>query len=188
MKNKQVIMPVLGGLVIAAAIIAWLVFGGSAPVNVPLGDGVNAQFNASLKNSVISREKDGVKLWEFTVDEVVNDKAANKAVLKGIKGKVYRNDGSYIDIAADRGSMVIGENNFALEGNVQAVLSTGGKLLANKVSWLQEKEEITAEGEVKLYKDEWFASADKAVTTSAFKKLKLKGNAKVEKGGDRSDK
>lgn len=188
MKNKQVIMPVAGGLLIAGAIIAWLMFGGSAPTNVQLDNGINAQFNASLKNSVVSREKDGVKLWEFTVDEVINDKTANKAILKGIKGKVYRNDGSYIDITADSGSTVIGENNFALEGKVQAVLSSGGKLQADKISWLQKKEEITAEGNVKLYKDEWFASADKAVTTSAFKKLKLAGNAKVEKGGEESDK
>ena len=57
-----------------------------------------------------------------------------------------------------------------------------------KIPGQQDKEEITASGNVKMYKDEWFASADKAVTTSAFKKLKLTGNARVEKGGDMNDK
>ena len=106
------------------------------------------------------------------------------AILKGIKGKVYRSDGNYIDIDAEKGAMKMGSNDFSLEGNVTAIGSDGGKLLADKVQWIQKGEKIIATGNVKLYKDEWFASADKATTTSAFKDLKLKGNAMVEKGGD----
>ena len=106
------------------------------------------------------------------------------AILKGVKGKVYRSDGNYIDIDAERGSMKMGTNDFALEGNVKAIGSDGGKLLADKVQWIQKGEKIIATGNVKLYKDEWFASADKASTTSKFDELKLQGNAMVEKGGD----
>lgn len=184
MNNKNVILAILGGIAVAAAIICWLVFGGSVPKNVELGEGVKAKFNASLKNSVIQREKDGKKMWEFTIGEIINDKVTDTAILKGIKGKVYRSDGNYIDIDAESGSMKMGTNNFALEGNVKAINSDGGKLLADKVEWIQKGERIIATGNVKLYKDEWFASADKAMTTSAFDNLKLQGNAMVEKGGD----
>ena len=52
---------------------------------------------------------------------MVNDKQANTAYLKGIKGKIYRDDGSYIDISADKGSAEISKNDFSLEGKVQAV-------------------------------------------------------------------
>lgn len=184
MNNKNVILAILGGMAVAAAIICWLVFGGSVPKNVELTDGVKAKFNASLKNSVIQREKDGKKLWEFTIGEIINDKVTKMAVLKGIKGKVYRSDGNYIDIDAEQGAMKMGTNDFALEGNVKAVGSDGGKLLADKVQWVQKGEKIIATGNVKLYKDEWIATADKATTTSAFNNLKLQGNAMVEKGGD----
>ena len=184
MNNKNVILTILGGICVAASIIFWLVFGGSAPKNVELGDGVKAKFNASLKDSVIQREKDGKKMWEFTVGEIINDKITKKAILKGIKGKVYRSDGNYIAINAEGGSMKMGTNDFALEGNVKAINSNGGKLLADKVEWIQKGEKIIATGNVKLYKDEWFASADKASTTSKFDELKLQGNAMVEKGGD----
>ena len=129
-------------------------------------------------------EKDGKKLWEFTVEEVVNDKAKNTAYLKGIKGKVYRADGSFIDISADKGSAGMKSNDFFLEGNIKAVLNTGGELYADKISWNQEKELITATGHFKMHKDAYTATADSAVTTSAFKHIKLKGNAKVEKGGE----
>ena len=40
MNNKNVILTILGGIGVAAAIICWLLFGGSAPKNVELGEGV----------------------------------------------------------------------------------------------------------------------------------------------------
>ncbi len=184
MNNKKGVLAILAGIVIAGGIIAWLMLGGNKPVTIKPGDGVTAQINASLKNSVLQREKDGRKLWEFTVEEVVNDKAKNTAYLKGIKGKIYRTDGSYLDISADKGSADIKGNDFSLEGNIKAVLNTGGELYADKITWNQTKELITATGHFKLHKDAYTATSDSAETTSAFKNVKLKGNAKVEKGGE----
>ena len=184
MNNKKVILSIAAGIVVAGSLIAWLMLGGDKPVNVDLGKGVSAQLNASLKNSVLQREKDGKKLWEFTVAEVINDKAQNMAYLKGIKGKVYRKDGSYLDIVAEKGQAALNKNDFAVEGNVKAVLNTGGELYADKVAYNQAKELITATGHVKLVKEPYTAMGDWAQTTSAFQKLKLKGNAKVTKGGE----
>ena len=184
MNNKKVILSIAAGIVVAGSLIAWLMLGGDKPVNVNLGKGVSAQLNASLKNSVLQREKDGQKLWEFTVAEVINDKAQNMAYLKGIKGKVYRKDGSYLDIVAEKGQAALNKNDFAVEGNVKAVLNTGGELYADKVAYNQAKELITATGHVKLVKEPYTAMGDWAQTTSAFQKLKLKGNAIVTKGGE----
>ena len=187
MKNKTTILSIVAGIVVAGCLIAWLMLSGDKPVNVPLGNGVSAQLNASLKNSVLKREKDGQKLWEFTVAEVINDKAKNTAYLKGIKGKVYRKDGSYMVIVADKGEAAMNKNDFSLEGNVKAILNTGGELYADKVTWNQKKELITAIGDVKLVKEPYTATGDWAQTTSAFQKLKLKGHAKVTKGGENSE-
>ena len=184
MNNKKVILSIAAGIVVAGSLIAWLMLGGDKPVNVNLGKGVSAQLNASLKNSVLQREKDGKKLWEFTVAEVINDKAQNMAYLKGIKGKVFRKDGSYLDIVAEKGQAALNKNDFAVEGNVKAVLNTGGELYADKVAYNQAKELITATVHVKLVKEPYTAMGDWAQTTSAFQKLKLKGNAKVTKGGE----
>ena len=184
MNNKKVILSIAAGIVVAGSLIAWLMLGGDKPVNVNLGKGVSAHLNASLKNSVLQREKDGKKLWEFTVAKVINDKAQNMAYLKGIKGKVYRKDGSYLDIVAEKGQAALNKNDFAVEGNVKAVLNTGGELYADKVAYNQAKELITATGHVKLVKEPYTAMGDWAQTTSAFQKLKLKGNAKVTKGGE----
>ena len=106
------------------------------------------------------------------------------AQLKGIKGKLYRSDGSYLEMSADKGEAAIKKNDFFLEGHVQAKLTSGGEFFADKVSWQQKDELITAQGHVKLVKDDYTAVADEASTTSAFQSVKLKGNAKVTKGGE----
>ena len=184
MNNKKVILSIAAGIVVAGSLIAWLMLGGDKPVNVNLGKGVSAQLNASLKNSVLQREKDGKKLWEFTVAEVINDKAQNMAYLKGIKGKVYRKDGSYIDVSAEKGEAALNKNDFALEGKVVAILNSGGAFYADKISWKQQGDKIIAVGHVKLIKDAYTATADAAYSTSTFQQVKLKGNAKVTKGGE----
>ncbi len=188
MKNKTVILAIAGGLLISAALIAWLVFGGSGPMQINAGKGITAQVNSSMKNSLISRERDGKKLWEFTIAEAVNDDAKKKTLLKGVKGRVYRSDGSYIDVKSDGGTMLLAKDDFTLQGHVWAQLSTGGTLLADKVNWLQKQERLTATGHVKLEKDGWVATGDKAVTGGAFKKLTMTGKAKLEKGGEADDK
>ena len=183
MKNKQAILGVAAGLAVAAGVISWLFFSGSVPSKEELGDNLQAAVNATMKNSVISREQNGRKLWEFHVDEVENIKNKNQAAFKGITGKVYRDDGSVLDVRADRGTALIGKNDFSLQGKVKAVLSTGGVLTADRVDYMEKKQLVKAKGHVDIAKDGWRATGDEAETTTEFKHLKMKGNAKVEKGG-----
>ncbi len=180
MNRKTVITSIIAALVIAAAILAWLMFGGSAPENIVVKENAG-DVKATVTNSVFNRDRDGKKIWEFTVAEAVEE--GNKTLMKGVKGSVFRSDGSFIDVTGDRGTLFKKSNDFILEGNVDAVLPTGGKLIADKATWNDKKEIITAEGNVRLYRDGWLVSGDKATTTSAFKNLKMEGNAKLEEVG-----
>ena len=60
----------------------------------------------------------------------------------------------------------------------------GGKLTAESIRWQQTEDVITASGNVRLLKDDTLATGDKAVTSSAFERLKLEGHAEVQRGGD----
>lgn len=182
--DKKFVLGIAAAILLAGSIIAWLMLGGSAPSNIDLGRGIKVDIGASMKNTVISREKEGKKLWEFNVGEMEADRSQQNARLKNIKGKIYRADGSYIDVKADSGSAVLDKNDFSLEGNVFAVVNTGEELKAEKVRYIQREELLQAEGRVVIKASGYVAEADKAETTTAFEKLKLKGNAKVEKGGN----
>lgn len=181
--NKKAILSILGGVAITGAVLGWLLYGGAPPVRVPAGEG-EIVVHATMKNTTVSREQNGRKLWEFSVGQLTNDRKANMAYLEDIKGKVYRSDGSSMEVSAAKGSAHLKQNDFALEGNVVAIMESGGQLKADKVSYQTKSETIVAQGHVDLYKAPWHIWADEVRTTSAFEQIKLKGNAKVEKGGE----
>ena len=156
MKNKGLLL-IAGGIAVAAAIIAWLMFGGEAPKNPE--NVVTEVASAVVKNTTVNREQDGKVLWEFSVEELESVSGSGEAVLKGVKGKIYREDGSVIDVVAGGGKINNDDKNFALDRGVKAVLS-----------------------KVKVVKDEHTALADKIVTSSKFEHFKLSGHAEVQKG------
>lgn len=185
MINKNIVMFIGAGVLIGGGVIGWLFNSGLPTVEIDNGKGTSAKINATMKNSIITREKDGVKLWEFSVDEVEQDRKANKAYLKGIKGKLFRKDGGHIDVTAEKGEATLNKknNNFSVSGKVKAIASDGGKFYADKVDYIEKDQFIKAMGNVQVQKDDYAAWGDIAETTAAFEKFKLKGHAKVEKGG-----
>lgn len=169
-------------IAIAAGVISWLMFGGKRPIEVDLNRGISAKFNATLKDTEVRREKDGKVLWEFQVAEVEKDQILRRTLLRGIQGKVYRQDGSYLTVSARQGEMKDNSQNFMLTENVTAVYSAdGARMFADKVVWQQNQEKVTAIGNVKFWKNEWFVSADKAESSGSFDKVHLFGHAWVEK-------
>lgn len=186
MLNKNIAMFIGTGVLIGGAVIGWL-FSGTVPsVDVNNGKGVSAKINATMTNTLVTREQDGVKLWEFTVAELQQDKRANKAYLKGIKGKVFRKDGGHIEITADGGEATLNkkDNNFSVNGKVVAQASDGSKFYADRVDYVEKNKFIKASGNVRVQKDGYAAWGDIAETTADLEKFKLKGHAKVEKGGN----
>lgn len=101
LRNKGFQM-IVGAIVIAGVIIAWLMLGGEAPSNDPVQK-ETAGANAKVRNTTLAREVDGKKVWEFTVEEVEQIKSSGEAVLKGVKGKIYREDGSVLEVVAGGG-------------------------------------------------------------------------------------
>lgn len=186
MLNKNIIMFIGAGVLIGGGVIGWL-FNSSVPsIEIDNGKGTSAKINATMKNSIVSREKDGVKLWEFTVDEVEQDRRSNKAILKGIKGKVFRKDGGHIDVIAEKGEATLNkkDNNFSVSGSVKANASDGSKFYADRVDYVEKSQFIKASGNVRVQKDDYAAWGDIVETTAALENFKLKGHAKVEKGGN----
>lgn len=182
LRNKSFQM-ILGAIVIAGVIIAWLMLGGEAPSNNPVQK-ESSGTNAKVRNTTLAREVDGKKVWEFTVEEVEQIKSSGEAVLNGVKGKIYREDGSVLEVVAGGGRVKNEAKDFELNNKVVAVLSSGGKLTAESIRWQQTEDIITASGDVRLLKDDTLATGDKAITSSAFERLKLEGHAEVQRGGD----
>ena len=123
LRNKGFQM-IVGAIVITGVIIAWLMLGGEAPSNNPVQK-ESSGANAKVRNSTLAREVDGKKVWEFTVEEVEQIKSSGEAVLKGVKGKIYREDGSVLEVVAGGGKVKNEAKDFELNDKVVAVLSSG---------------------------------------------------------------
>ena len=76
------------------------------------------------------------------------------------------------------------EGSTLTEKQTASIFETGTLYKENGVEYYITKDIEEATGHFKMHKDAYTATADSAVTTSAFKHIKLKGNAKVEKGGE----
>ena len=120
--------------------------------------------------------------WSLDSKGWLTISGSGEAVMKGVKGKIYREDGSVIDVMAGGGKINNDDKNFALDRGVKATLSTGGEITAEEIRWNQKDDIITATGKVKVVKDEHTALADKIVTSSKFDHFKLSGHAEVQKG------
>lgn len=182
MKNKQTILAVAGALIILLGVFAWL-FWGSAIPDPSNKKAAGSQVGPKVTNSTLSRTENGKKVWEFTVGEAESTDAGNTITFKDIKGKLYLNNGDVMDIIAPQGSAQLKGNDFALEGGVKASLAKGGSLAADKITWQQKDDVLTALGKVKIIHEDTMAKADQIITSSKLEKFKAKGHALVEKGG-----
>ena len=187
MKNKKTILAVLAGLTALFLIFAWLFWGSAMPS--PTGKRKNAPepVKATVHNTVLSRSENGKKLWELKVAEAtqVND---NLIVAKQLDGIVYLNDGDQMHVTAPAGNVKVKGNDFTLSGGVVARLKNGGFLKANKVEWKQKNDILTADGAVKVIKDDMMARAEHVITSSKLVHFKLKDKAHVERGGHYEEK
>jgi len=180
MKNKKTILYITGAVIIMAVIFGWLM-AGTGGVKEPVTKGPEVAPH-ELKNTSLHEEDNGKKIWELTLASLIYDKERDVNVLKGVKGKFYQPDGSNITIESEAGEIDMKSKTITLTGRPKGVFSTGGELIADKLSWLSKDEKIVAEGNVKITKDDIVGTAQKATMETVLEHLKLEGEALVQKG------
>jgi LPS export ABC transporter protein LptC len=181
MKNKKLILTIIAGLVLLGLVFLWL-FNGGVPKQETKPAEENGTENVKVLNSSLKEERDGKLVWELQIGEMEYIKKTDTNVMKDVKGKWYREDGSYLTIRSEGGSVVMAKKDVVLKGKAQAVLSTGGEVSADEIGWLHSEDKIIATGKVRIVKDDTVATADKATTDTGIENLRLEGNAEVQKG------
>ena len=180
MKNKKTIIYIIGALVIMAAIFTWLLAGTSKG---KIAEKVLKEVAPhELKNTSLHEENNGRKAWDLQIVSLVYDKERDVNVLKGVTGNFYQEDGSSIAIKSDAGEVDMKTRNIILSGNAKGVFSSGGEVVGDKISWSSKEKQITAEGKVKITKEDIVATAKKAVMDTVKEHLQLEGDALVQKG------
>ncbi len=165
---------------VLAGIMYWLIYGGdlitfkSVATQLP---------NAIIKNANFSEDKDGKRSWELAADQVEVDSGKNINILTGVKGKLYRADGTVVDVKAKGGIYNMTTKEVQLKGDVLAVYSGGGTLKCEEITWAPAGNSIVATGKVEIKNDRFEASGDKIETDRELIKMKITGNGMVQRGG-----
>jgi len=81
----------------------------------------NGTENVKVLNSSLKEERDGKLVWELQIGEMEYIKKTDTNVMKDVKGKWYREDGSFLTIRSEGGSVAMAKKDVVLKGKAQAV-------------------------------------------------------------------
>lgn len=180
-EHKNLILAIAAGLAVVALLFAWLFLVAEMPKPADKGklsDGVRA----TIHHTVLERKEKGKLLWRLQVGEAAQvDETRIQA--KDLEGTVYLEDGDELHVQAKGGNIQLKNNDFSLDEGVRARLKSGGFLKAQKVEWKQKGDILTAEGDIRVVKDDMLATGGKLETTSKLEHFKLSEKAHVERGG-----
>lgn len=165
-------------VVVLATLAYWMVYGGELFTMKKI---VEQLPNPVIMNTTMVEDKDGKRSWEITADRVEIDAAKDLNMLTGVKGKIYRADGTHIDVRSDSGTYNTKSREAQLVGKVFAVYSGDGTLKCDKIVWTPAKNSIVATGKVELKTPRFFASGDKMETDRDVIKMKITGNGFVRR-------
>jgi LPS export ABC transporter protein LptC len=181
MKDRKTLLIVSACVVLLVVIFGWLFWGSNVPGRTTNKDQTKA--GPKITNSTISRTENGKKIWEFTVGEAESVDNGKMIKFKDIKGTIYMTDGDEMHLKAAEGSAQTENNDFSLGGGVTADLLKGGSLVADKITWKQKEDILTALGKVKIIHEDTMAKAEQIITSTKLTHFKLHEKALIEKGG-----
>ena len=179
MKNKAKLL-----LAAVAALVVGLVYW--AVVTTPDASAPDEPSKESrmmqYTGNTISEEKNGVKIWEMTAEEILVDTETQDLTLKNLSGKFYQTNGTVVSIKAPAGFYQVKDKNIKMDGGVKVESSDGAKFDAQKLLWQSAGQILTGEENVKITKEDMAATADKIESADGLANVKLSGHAHITKG------
>ncbi len=178
-ENRKTIGMIVAAVCIMGGIIFWLMQGTTI---IKPHTQVQEVAPHEISNSTIAETKNGKKVWELTAESMIYDKTRDVDIVKGIKGTFYKEDGTSMTVTADEGEVFLKTKKIVLTKNPKGVTSDNGTLIAEKVTWDNEKKWVIGEGKVVITKDDIIAKAEKATLDVGINYAKLEKKAMVQKG------
>lgn len=132
-------------------------------------------------DNTIREELNGKLIWELHAGKISVDADTQIASMEDILGTFYRQDGSKIEIKAQKAIYNQANSDMEITDGLSIISTDGMSIQTQKVLWNGKANTLTAEGGVVIKKGAMTASADKASSTDAFSRFKLEGNAKLQR-------
>lgn len=177
--QKKAILVAAAAVLLMAGVIGWLL--SSKPTDAPVQE-VKEGTMQQVNNSTIQEVKNGKKVWELTVESMLYDRKKQIDHMKGIKGTFYQDDGRTMTVTADEGEVHVDTKSVVLTKNPKGITSDDGEVTADKITWLNDKQLVLAEGNAHIRKGDVKATAYKATFNVTMDHATLEKDAYVQKG------
>ena len=137
--------------------------------------------NVNIQNLLVTETKDEKKLWELFADSGHYDNNDNIAYLNDIIGNFYDNDKVVASFKSSRGTYNYLNKQIILYNDTVIVYKDGSNVKANRLKWAGKKNNIIAEGNVRLEKpNQIIIYGSKAELTSDLSNFKIYGKTRTE--------
>lgn len=180
-KRGKVLIAAAGAL--AVGLIVWAT---ATVPEAPVIQDNNEQKIMTYDGNTISEEKNGRKIWELTADHMEVDVKTQDMSMEGITGHFYAEDGTITDLKADSGVYGGKSKDVKLTGNIRITSSDGAILTSKEMEWQNQKEILSAIGDVRAVREDVFITADRVDSSDGFNKVKAKGHAHVERNEEKA--
>lgn len=139
--------------------------------------------NMTFVGTTIIEEKDGKPSLELSAEAVEVDAATKRVRLINIKGVLYRDDGSKINITGLQAEFDPQTKEVLMDGDVKAVAEDGAVFTAAQARWVGQARQLFGSGGVTLTRGDTTVSGNQIETDPGMEKVKVTGNARIIKGG-----
>ncbi len=134
-----------------------------------------------VSNLVLTETRNAKKYWELYAKKGSYEGGREVVILSDIIGNFYDKDEQVIlSFEASEGTYTEEEKVIILSGNVLAVAKDGSSILADRVIWKGQDEDIEAIGNVQINRNnELITRSDKAVFNADLTYFKIIGNSET---------
>ncbi len=182
MKNKKLYLSILLAAIIGVSVFgflwSWWV---TRDIRKDTEKALNQGQRVEVKNLILTESKDNKKYWELYAKKGEYDSTGGTVILKEIVGNFYDKDEKVVlSFHSPEGSYIESEKTIQLEGDTLIVAKDGSSIRANEFVWKGQDEDITAEGNVVINRNnELVTSSEKAIFNSELTYFKIVGKSKT---------
>ena len=135
--------------------------------------------SVTVKNLVLTETKDGKKYWELYAKTGDYSSTQGLVVLDEVVGNFYdKEEAVVLSFRSPRGHYTEVDKTIRLEGDTLLVAKDGSSISANKFVWKGQDEDILAEGDVVINRNnELVTKSEKAVFNSELTYFKIMGKS-----------
>lgn len=136
-----------------------------------------------FSGSSIVEQDNGKKLWELSAETMQVEPKTQIVHLLNFKGTLYRENGAKIDVVARKADFDPKTRNITMEGDIKATSSDGTVFTAPLARWEAKDKMFYGNGGITLTREDTVLTGDQIETDADMEKTKVRGNARVVKGG-----